>query len=98
MSPAARKQQGDVALLEAILREAPALPRALCRGEPAVFDAADEAAAERARELCGMCPELAACRRWSKSLPRDRVTGVVAGRLVRHSSSPHGRAALAVES
>jgi hypothetical protein len=84
-------QPGVVDLLAAVLREAPALPGALCRDRWELWDGADEYGAHRAMQICGRCPDLRPCRSWLDAQKRDAVTGVVAGQLVPHSSTAAGR-------
>jgi hypothetical protein len=61
----------------------PAMPGALCRGQWAIFDEAnDPGAIEAAIEICNLCPEMSRCGEWLDSLPqRQRPQGVVAGAL-----------------
>jgi hypothetical protein len=68
----------------------PALPGANCRSKHALFDPRnaddpdrDDAEAQ-ALSLCRQCEALAGCSRWFDSLPpRQRPTGVIAGRIHR---------------
>lgn len=69
-----------VALVAAILRGAPKLPRAACRGKAGLFDAAEGShQVRRARTICLACPELEACKTWAAT-QRDLV-GVAAGQF-----------------
>ncbi|NKY62889.1 WhiB family transcriptional regulator [Gordonia rubripertincta] len=60
--------------------------RGLCAGDPELFDppattaraAADRI--EKAKRTCHACPVLAECRAWAQSLPRNSLSGVVAGK------------------
>jgi hypothetical protein len=70
-----------VDLFGAILCGAPALPGALRRGRPDLFDAADDEHAAQAIEICKLCASLPACRERVDTLPRGAVTGIVAGEL-----------------
>jgi hypothetical protein len=72
------------------LSGAPTLPGALCRGQWALFDEAnDPGAIEAAIGLCNLCPEMSRCRAWTDSLPpTKRPHGVIAGRV---SPQPVGR-------
>ncbi len=72
------------------LRGVPVLPGAACVGRHALFDEQhpEESAADartryaRALTVCTGCPALNQCREWFDGLrPRDRPTGVIAGRL-----------------
>lgn len=76
--------------LLAALAAAPALPGALCRGRPHLFDEANPGEADhvvqarqaQALSLCGRCPSLTRCEDWFESLPpRKKPGGVIAGRL-----------------
>jgi WhiB family redox-sensing transcriptional regulator len=66
----------------------PRLDDANCLGlwtlfdEPEPGDADGRDANRAALELCRTCPSLGDCRTWVDSLPpRDRPTGVIAGRI-----------------
>ena len=84
---APRMKVGVVDLMCEILRGAPSLPRALCRSRPELFDLTDESLAGDAIELCQSCPERRLCGEWVQQQRRDTVTGVLAGRVVPHSST-----------
>lgn len=80
-------------LLLAAAGGVPALPGALCRGRPHLFDGTDGADGDRTRQaatLCGRCPSLAACRTWADQQPPKHLDGVVAGRLHIWAGTPGG--------
>jgi hypothetical protein len=66
-------------LLVAVFRDSPRLPRALCRGEPDVWDVANAAKVDVANaiRICQHCPELPACERYAAG--RRDLVGVWAG-------------------
>lgn len=51
-------------LAAVVLRGAPPLPRALCRGRVTTFDGRSAADIDTAMTLCRRCCELQACREW----------------------------------
>jgi hypothetical protein len=69
-----------VPLLESVLRQSPALPGALCRGQSATFDAADDDQFTEAVRLCRSCQALGPCSAWADTMGDNDVSGVVAGR------------------
>jgi WhiB family redox-sensing transcriptional regulator len=82
----------DVHGLFGALAGIPRLDGAACRGQAWAFDPveqSDNGAEVRDLQLaalavCAVCPALDACRTWFDSLPpRDRPTGVIAGRIRR---------------
>ncbi|WP_235633005.1 WhiB family transcriptional regulator [Mycolicibacterium fluoranthenivorans] len=59
----------------------PALPGALCRGVPELFDSEEPDDVAEAVALCERCPALEACRTWTDGLRYPSLpSGVVAGR------------------
>jgi hypothetical protein len=74
-----------VGLIELVLRDTPALPGALCRGEHQLFDSTEPVDVASAIELCGWCPAITACSAWADRMPRNKLLGVVAGRLYEHT-------------
>lgn len=84
-----RGAQPWIALIAAVVRDAPPLRDALCSTrDPRMFDGLTERDRERAIAVCRRCPVLADCRDWYSSLPRSRLPrGVVAGRF-RPGASP----------
>ena len=67
--------------LLAAMANVPALPGAICKGRPALFDldSPDSEDAEHAKALCRSCAALDACTRWLAATPtRQRPSGVVA--------------------
>jgi hypothetical protein len=87
-------------LLAAVLGGSPRLVGAACRDHADLFAATvrrrDQSvhslAANRAaaREICGTCPALDACRDWVRGLPLPRrPAGIVAGHLATHPAMKH---------
>jgi hypothetical protein len=70
---------GEIALIGAVLRGAPSLPRAACKGLGELFDADTDDDAFDALELCAGCPELLPCRRWAETLKHNKINGVIGG-------------------
>ncbi len=80
----------DLDRLLAAVGAAPALPGARCRGRHHLFDEARQGESQeivqqrhaQALGLCRICPALASCQTWFKSLkPSRRPRGVVAGTI-----------------
>lgn len=72
----------------------PDLPGARCRGRWELFDLRPgthphhvDLAAE-AVAICQGCPALADCRQWAATLPRNTVTGVLAGTVIAWTDRP----------
>ncbi|MDA0252443.1 MAG: hypothetical protein O2892_09075 [Actinomycetota bacterium] len=84
------------ALLTALATGIPALPAALCRAEPALWDPHDREneppedwhwRRDAAIRTCRSCPELARCAEYLDSTPADlQPLGVVAARVVRRKN------------
>jgi WhiB family redox-sensing transcriptional regulator len=60
----------------------PALPGAACKGKADLFEGRTDDDIDKAIQICGRCPSRQPCADWAASLPRNRVTGIVAGRVV----------------
>jgi hypothetical protein len=57
------------------------MPRALCRGQPDVFDGTSDDDRRTAIGLCGACAEIDRCRAWLAAIPRSRwPVGIVAAK------------------
>jgi hypothetical protein len=86
MAPKKTQPARDVVdLLAAILRSAPSLPGALCRGtDPRLFDADTEDDAQTAMAICRRCPEIVPC---GAMAAERRVHGVVAAELRLHETA-----------
>lgn len=67
----------------AALAGIPDLHRGLCVGDdPRIWDeTVNTAVIQRNQKICGACPELAACGAWARNLGRNKLRGVVAGRV-----------------
>ncbi|WP_224111297.1 hypothetical protein [Mycobacterium avium] len=87
--------------LAGALAGVPLLEGAKCKGRPERFDIdirSDRESIDWAAYTCGACPALRKCRAWVDGLPpRQRPSGVVAGRLIDPDASTHARAVMAAE-
>ncbi|MEN4399371.1 hypothetical protein ACNQR7_26945 [Mycolicibacterium senegalense] len=80
-------------LLLAAASGVPALPGALCRGRPHLFDGSDGPDGARTRQaagLCGRCTSLLTCRSWADQQPPKHLDGVIGGRLYVWAGTPGG--------
>lgn len=87
--------------LAGALAGVPLLEGAKCKGRPERFDIdirSDRESIDWAAYTCGACPALRKCRRWVDSLPpRQRPSGMVAGRLLDPAAYQTARAVMAAE-
>lgn len=87
--------------LAGALAGVPLLEGARCKGRPERFDLdirSGREAIDWATYTCGACPALRKCRAWVDSLePRQRPSGVVAGRLLDAAAYQSARAVMAAE-
>ncbi|MCA9101919.1 MAG: hypothetical protein KDA63_12240 [Planctomycetales bacterium] len=69
--------------LHALFGDLPTLPLALCADDnPKLWDETVNATViERNKAICRQCGELDACAAWARNLGRNKLRGVVAGRL-----------------
>ena len=69
--------------MAAMVRGSASLPGALCRGRTEWDYGATMADRDVAIAICRRCPELGACRRWMRSLPKGKrpVGVIVAGKF-----------------
>jgi hypothetical protein len=78
------RRPGWIELIAAIVRRAPRLDGARCRGQHELFDADDGPHGEgtaAAIRLCTGCPALGACQQWAETLHHAYLPrGVLAGR------------------
>lgn len=91
-------QEGAIGLLSRILASSTRLDGAACVGRPELFDPPTEYETnqsvarrhEAAARLCRFaCPAFAECTAWAEDLtPRQRPTGVVAGRRPNLPATP----------
>lgn len=72
-----------VEVIAAVLRGAPSLPGARCKGRPDIWDEVEHAEIrEYATNQCLTCPALQPCRTWVDTLkPSQRPIGVIAGEI-----------------
>jgi hypothetical protein len=71
---------GWVLLLESMLRQSISLPGALCRGHGGgPFDGSSDDDVAEASAICSRCPEIQRFRDWASSIPKRKLSGVVAG-------------------
>lgn len=67
-----------------LFRDAPRLPRALCAGDPETWEGSDQLSREKAKRVCGYCPEKLGCAAYVAE--RKGLAGVWAGHYYRTKS------------
>lgn len=80
-APVAAVQDGALSLLIELFKDAPHLPRALCAGDPETWEGSDRVSREKAKRVCGYCPEKLGCAAYAAE--RKGLAGVWAGRYFR---------------